>query len=96
MSMGWDDGIEAAELFYQQNLKVDFHDWMSGRHWLGDRAPVEGFYERYAPLDLELMKRAYINGYEGDRFRPQYLATLTDNQRFLIEWCTYVGRKLNE
>jgi hypothetical protein len=77
-------------------MKVNFDEWMSGRYWLGDKSPAEGFYGRYGKRDLELMEIAYINGYEGDRFRPEYLTTLSENQQYLIEWCTYVGRKLNE
>ena len=53
----------------QQNaVKANFDDWMSGRYWLGDKAPAEGFYGRYKKDELVLMREAFEAGAENKLF----------------------------
>lgn len=98
MSMGWDNGEEAAELFHQHGPKIDFDEWMSGRQWLGAKAPAEGFYGRYSKEDLKLMKRAFSAGVynEGTPFTAKEILSMSDNTAYNVEWSYEIGRKLNQ
>jgi hypothetical protein len=70
----------------------DFDEWMSGRYWLGDKAPAEGFYSRYTERQIEFMRIAYLNGanFKLNRIFDQ---SLTDDDYYLIKWTSSVARK---
>lgn len=49
-------------------VKADFDEWMSGKQWLGEKAPAEGFYGRYKPEELKKMRIAFEAGADGEEF----------------------------
>ena len=100
MSMGWDNGEEAAELFHQKHIKADFDEWMSGRYWLGDKAPAEGFYGRYSKDLIPYMKQCFDIGTEQGTLCSAWTVQMSEDQVYLMEWARDVGesltRKMNE
>ena len=76
---------------------ADFDEWMSGRQWLGDKAPKEGFYGRYTEEELSDIRLGFIMGAEDF---PLPSLPLDEKTAFLFRWARDVGesltRKLNE
>jgi hypothetical protein len=83
---------------------ADFDEWMSGRYWLGDKAPAEGFYGRYTLIDLAVIRTAWDVGCTGNSIEDneQLFGDRLEDERyaFLARWARDVGesltRKMNE
>ena len=84
-------------------MKANFDEWMSGRYWLGDKAPAEGFYGRYTHQQLFDIKLGFEVGSELRQLHPDTFyagGEMSEDDIYLMKWARDVGesltRKLNE
>lgn len=75
-------------------IVADFDEWMSGREWLGDKAPAEGFYGRYNDRELLAIQAGFTIGAELRQIHPDTEIYNTEWTWWLKNWAHGVGERM--
>ena len=75
-----------------ETVKPDFNDWMSGRYWLKDKAPKEGFYGRYTEDELALIRVGFDSGANNSNVPTEYWVGTDANVKYLLKWSYEIGQ----